>query len=81
MDGGRMLRAILAMNMNYVQATQVAVNVGQIFALLFGILGFFANPFLIIIALFVWIGATMEGNIVQIKHELSGIPVKKGDDH
>ncbi|NIP29993.1 MAG: CBS domain-containing protein [Candidatus Dadabacteria bacterium] len=77
MDGGRMLRAILAMNMNYVQATQVAVNVGQIFALLFGILGFFANPFLIIIALFVWIGATMEGNIVQIKHELSGIPVKK----
>ncbi|MGI9535315.1 MAG: site-2 protease family protein [Thermodesulfobacteriota bacterium] len=76
MDGGRILRAVLAMRMDYTKATQVAVSIGQGMAFLFGFIGLFTNPFLVIIALFVWIGATMEGSIVQLKSLLGGIPVK-----
>ena len=76
MDGGRILRAILAMRMEYTKATQIAVSIGQAMAFLFGFVGLFTNPFLVIIALFVWIGATMEGSIVQLKSLLGGIPVK-----
>ena len=76
MDGGRILRAVLAMRMDYTKATRVAVSIGQGMAFLFGFIGLFTNPFLVIIALFVWIGAAMEGSIVQVKSLLGGIPVK-----
>jgi len=76
MDGGRILRAVLAMNMNYTKATQISVVIGQGMAFIFGFIGLFTNPFLVIIALFVWIGATTEGSMVQIKSLLGGIPVK-----
>lgn len=76
MDGGRILRAVLAMRMEYSRATEISVNVGQIMAVIFGIVGLFSNIFLVIIALFVWIGAAMEGNMVQMKTSLNGIPVK-----
>ncbi|MDP1546963.1 MAG: site-2 protease family protein [Anaerolineales bacterium] len=75
MDGGRVLRAVLAMNMEYVRATQIAANVGQGFAFLLGFIGLFGNPFLLFIALFVWIGASQEASMVQMKNALSGIPV------
>jgi Zn-dependent protease len=76
MDGGRILRAVLAMRMEYTKATQVAVGIGQAMAVLFGFIGLFTNPFLIVIALFVWIGAGAEGSMVQLKSLLGGIPVK-----
>ena len=75
MDGGRVLRALLGLKLDYVKATQIAASIGQALALGFGFLGLFTNPFLVFIALFVWIGAAQESSMVQMKSALGGIPV------
>ena len=75
MDGGRILRAILAIRMDHVRATQVAASIGQSIALMFGFLGVLYNPFLIFIALFVWIGAAAEAQNATLKSNLSGVKV------
>ena len=77
MDGGRVLRAILAMRMDYVRATQIAATIGQGMAFLLGFIGLFSNPFLLFIAFFVWIGASQEASMVQVKNSVSGIPVTR----
>ncbi|MBN1993276.1 MAG: site-2 protease family protein [Anaerolineae bacterium] len=77
MDGGRVLRALLAMRLEYTQATQIAATIGQGIAFLFGFIGLFSNPFLLFIAIFVWIGAAQEASMVQMKSALSGIPVSR----
>jgi Zn-dependent protease len=75
MDGGRVLRATLSMRMDRNRATQVAARVGQGLALWLGFIGLLYNPFLIFIALFVWIGAAAEAGMEQIKSTLSDAAV------
>lgn len=79
MDGGRVLRALLAMKSgNFASATENAARVGKFFALLFGIIGMFVvgNPFLVLIALFVWLGAAAEAAAAQTSAMLDGVPIR-----
>jgi len=76
MDGGRALRAFLATRMDHVAATQLAAAIGQGIALIFGLVGLFFDPFLVFIALFVWIGAAHESQSVQFKDAFSGTPIR-----
>jgi len=76
MDGGRIFRALLAMKFNRAKATKIAARIGQILALGFIFLGFYGNPFLILIGLFIIFGAQSESNMVQNKSVLSDYRVK-----
>jgi Zn-dependent protease/CBS domain-containing protein len=76
MDGGRVLRALLALRLPYTRATQIAATLGQGIALLFGLAGLTSSNYvLLFIALFVWIGAAQESSMVQMRSALGGIPV------
>jgi Zn-dependent protease len=75
MDGGRVVRAALALGMDYVRATEIAARLGQGMALLFGVIGLLFNPMLLFIAIFVWMGAQQESTMVGLKRALSGIPI------
>src|SRR5882762_9707071 len=77
MDGGRVLRALLAMRMNYARATQVASTVGQGLAFVFGLVGLFSNPMLLFIAFFVYLGASQEAALAQMKDISAGLPVSE----
>jgi len=74
MDGGRILRAFLALALDYGLATQIAVSVGQGLALLLGLWGFFQGDLLLVlIAVFVYLGAEQEGGEVRIRAVLQGM--------
>lgn len=77
MDGGRVLRSLLALRLDYVKATQIAGRLGQGMALVFAFLGLFGNPMLLFIAFFVWMGASSEMGAAQTRSALAGVPVSQ----
>ena len=76
MDGGRVLRAILAMKFQRNIATNIAARIGQLLAVGFVFLGFFSNPFLVFIGLFIFLGAQAEASYTQAKSMLAGYKVR-----
>jgi Zn-dependent protease len=78
MDGGRILRAFLAKKMDHHKATNIAVIIGQGLAFLFGLWGFMNGSYtLVLIAIFVWMGAGQEGKGVAVKNVLSEMIVSQ----
>lgn len=73
MDGGRMLRALLAYWLGYARGTRIAATIGQIVAFGFGFLGLFGNPLLLFIALFVYLGASAEAHAAQVREVSRGL--------
>ncbi|HYN87049.1 MAG TPA: site-2 protease family protein [Ardenticatenaceae bacterium] len=75
MDGGRVLRALLAMRLDYNLATRIAVRLGQLLAIGFGLFGLLQNPLLILVALFVFFSAGAELRRVAVRDLLQGAQV------
>jgi Zn-dependent protease len=76
MDGGRVLRGILGVFMDHMKATHIAVFVGQVFAVLLFFVGIFYNPWLALIAVFIYLGAEGEERTWSLRHALADAPVK-----
>src|SRR5258707_11245309 len=75
MDGGRVLRALLAIRMGHTRATETAAAIGQGVAFLLGFVGLFYNPLLIFIAVFVYLAAASEAHMVAMRAMAHGVPV------
>jgi Zn-dependent protease len=72
MDGGRVLRALLARRMDYVRATRIAARIGQVMAIFFVIAGIYSlfqphvSPMLTLIGVFIFFGARNEAHIAEV---------------
>lgn len=77
MDGGRIFRALLSRFVRPEKATRIAAGLGHAIAVLFAVLGLFTNPFLVLIALFIWMGASQEATMAQMKSALAGISARE----
>jgi Zn-dependent protease/CBS domain-containing protein len=73
MDGGRVLRALLAYRLGYARGTRIAAGIGQAVAFALGLLGLFGNPLLIFIALFVYMGAAAEASAAGMRDASRGM--------
>jgi len=76
MDGGRVLRALLARTRPHARATQIAAEVGKVFAFLLGIFGLFANLFLVALAFFIYMGASSEAQQTVMKAAFQDVIVR-----
>jgi Zn-dependent protease/CBS domain-containing protein len=79
MDGGRILRSLLAFGTSYLRATQAAARIGQAIAVMLALWGFLQpNPLLVFIAVFVFLGAAGEASATQMRHGFEGLPTQTG---
>jgi Zn-dependent protease/CBS domain-containing protein len=76
MDGGRVFRALLAERMKFSDATRLAVNIGRVFGIAMVIIGFLFNILLVLVGLFVYLGASEEGEQTIISTKLAGVRVR-----
>lgn len=78
LDGGRVFRAVLALKFNYNKATQLASKVSMVFAIFLFLIGLFGGGLIVlIIAVFIFIGAQQEAQIVAVKETMKGISFQK----
>jgi CBS-domain-containing membrane protein len=76
MDGGRVLRGLIATRLGAVRATDVSSAVGKVFAVAFFFIGLFtANFILTVIAIFIFFGASGEAEMVRQRESMRGILV------
>lgn len=78
MDGGRVLRALLAMRLGPQRATEIAAKFGQVFAFLFAAAGLFLNPMLLLIGMFIYIAASSELHANAMRWFAQGLTVAEG---
>jgi Zn-dependent protease len=78
MDGGRVLRALLAMRLGFSRATIIAATIGQGFAFLLGFAGLFVSPMLVFIAIFVYLAASSEAGYVAMRDATRGMTAARG---
>ncbi|MGE5611736.1 MAG: site-2 protease family protein, partial [Bacillota bacterium] len=76
LDGGRVLRSLLALRLPYLRATQAAANISKGLAILLGLLGLMINPWLILIAFFIYIAVNAETQQTLVADLLHGIGVR-----
>lgn len=78
MDGGRVLRALLARKLPIYQATKISADIGRAFAVIFGIFGILIlSPILVIIAVFIYIGAGQEAEMTKFNELLRDVKIKE----
>lgn len=76
MDGGRVLRAWLAQRTTYIRATREAAGVGKMFAIIMGIFGLLYSFWFLLIAFFIYIGASEEEKSTEINVMLEGVKIR-----
>ncbi len=76
MDGGRVLRALLSIKLSREKATKIAGSIGQMLAMLFIFYGLFYNPILVLIGIFIYLGAASEMSHTLKESILKGFKVK-----
>lgn len=77
LDGGRIMRAALALRIGEAPATRLAARIGQLLAVIIGVAGLFSNPFLLVIAFLVFTGAGQEAAFAEQKTLVEGLPARE----
>jgi Zn-dependent protease len=75
MDGGRALRALLAMRLGRPRATEIAAGIAKVFAVVLAVIGILFNPWLVLIAAVVWFGARRDAAVVRLRAAIVDVPV------
>ena len=75
MDGGRILRSLLALRIGFTRATEISATIGQWVAFALGFIGLFTNAMLIFIAIFVYLAAASEAQLVAVRTMSRGVPL------